>query len=191
MVSPVQLESDRMNILVISCSLHPQSRSYILARQLIQDLHALGASSTLYDLRDLDLPFCDAVSADKTEAAVAIIKAIAEADAILLAVPIYNYDVNAAAKNLLELGMRAWNNKIVGFICAAGGRASYMSVMGLANSLMLDFRCLIVPRFVYATKDDFGDDRLPTMHITSDTIKARLQELAATTVRLATALQQS
>jgi hypothetical protein len=26
-----------------------------------------------------------------------------------------------------------------------------MSIMGLANSLMLDFRCVIVPRFVYAT----------------------------------------
>ncbi|MEZ4657639.1 MAG: NAD(P)H-dependent oxidoreductase [Caldilineaceae bacterium] len=178
-----------MNILVISCSLHPQSRSYILARQTIQDLQALGVAPILYDLRDLDLPFCDAVSAHKTETSLAMIKAIEDADAILMAVPIYNYDVNAAAKNLLELGLRAWNNKIVGFICAAGGRASYMSVMSLANSLMLDFRCLIVPRFVYATGSDFGDDRQPTMHITSDVIKERLQELAATTVHLAKALR--
>ncbi|MEZ4712924.1 MAG: NAD(P)H-dependent oxidoreductase [Caldilineaceae bacterium] len=180
-----------MKILVISCSLHPQSRSYVLARQMIQELQALEASPTLYDLRDLDLPFCDAVTAHKTETARAIIEAIEGADAILMAVPIYNYDVNAAAKNLLELGLRAWNNKIVGFMCAAGGRASYMSVMSLANSLMLDFRCLIVPRFVYATGSDFGDDRQPTMHIASDVIQERLQELAATTVHLATALRQN
>jgi FMN reductase len=38
-------------------------------------------------------------------------------------------------------------NKVVGFLCAAGGKSSYMSVMRLANSLMLDFRCLIIPHF--------------------------------------------
>ena len=43
---------------------------------------------------------------------------------------------------------RAFTGKPVGFVCAAGGRSSYMAVLGLANSLMLDFRCLIVPRFV-------------------------------------------
>ena len=41
------------------------------------------------------------------------------ADAILLAVPIYNYDVNAAAKNLVEHTGSAWENKIVGFLAAA------------------------------------------------------------------------
>ena len=71
--------------------------------------------------------------------------------AILLATPIYNYDVSAAAKNMVELTGSAWRDKTVGFICAAGGTSSYMSVMGLANSLMLDFRCIILPRFVYAT----------------------------------------
>ncbi len=72
--------------------------------------------------------------------------------------PIYNYDVNAAAKNLIELTGRAWTNKVVAFLCAAGGQGSYMSVMPLANSLMLDFRCVIVPRFVYATGEHFDDD---------------------------------
>ena len=34
-----------------------------------------------------------------------------------------------------------------------------MSVMGLANHLMLDFRSIIVPRFVYADGDGWVDDR--------------------------------
>ena len=50
----------------------------------------------------------------------------------------------------------------MGFICAAGGHGSYMSVMPFANSLMLDYRCDIVPRFVYAApsevdEETFGD----------------------------------
>src|SRR5260370_8259766 len=80
---------------------------------------------------------------------------IEAAHGILIAAPVYNYDVAAAAKNMLELTGSAWEDKVVGFLCAAGGMGSYMSVMSFANSLMLDFRCLIIPRFVYATGDSF------------------------------------
>jgi FMN reductase len=45
--------------------------------------------------------------------------------------------------------------------------------MSLANSLMLDFRCLIIPRFVYATRNDFSDDKVMT-----DEIKGRVAKLA-------------
>jgi NAD(P)H-dependent FMN reductase len=70
------------------------------------------------------------------------------ARAVIIATGIYNYDANAAVKNLVELTGDAWENKVVGFLCAAGGMSSYMSIMSLANSLMLDFRSIIVPRFV-------------------------------------------
>ena len=142
----------------------------------------------MYDLRTYELPFCDDGPAYDHPHTKEISAAIAGAQAVLLAVPIYNFDVNAAAKNLLELAGDAWNHKLVGFLCTAGGRNSYMSVMGLANSLMLDFRCIIIPRFVYAVGSDFGDDRQPTMHVTSPTIKERLQQLTTATVTLARAL---
>jgi FMN reductase len=74
---------------------------------------------------------------------------------------------------LIELTGDSWEDKVVGFLCAAGGSSSYMSVMGLANSLMLDFRCLIIPRFVYATRNDFTDEKIPT-----DEVKARVTRLA-------------
>ncbi|MCB0063701.1 MAG: NAD(P)H-dependent oxidoreductase [Caldilineaceae bacterium] len=177
-----------MNITVISCSLHPQSRSYVLAQQVVADLQELGVDAPLYDLRNQELGMCDAVTTHKTPVAEALIGAIREADSVLLTMPVYNYDVNTAAKNLLEIGMRAWNHKLVGFLCTAGGQRSYMSVMGFANSLMLDFRCIIIPRFVYATGADFGDDRQPSMHIASDEILGRVKELATNTVRLTEAL---
>ena len=72
---------------------------------------------------------------------------------MIVAAPVYNYDVSASAKNMIELTGNAWEDKMVGFLCAAGGMSSYMSVMAYANSLMLDFRCVIIPRFVYATGD--------------------------------------
>jgi FMN reductase len=96
-----------------------------------------------------------------------------------MAVPIYNYDVNAAAKNLVELTGRSWTDKVVGFLCAAGGRSSYMAVMGVANSLMLDFRCLIIPRFVYADGSAFAGDG-----ISDEKVQERVQELAETAIKL-------
>ena len=81
---------------------------------------------------------------------------IESAAGILIAAPVYNFYLNAAVKNLIELTGSAWEDKVVGFLNAAGGYSSYMSVMSIANSLMLDFRCVIVPRFVYAVRIRFS-----------------------------------
>jgi len=51
--------------------------------------------------------------------------------------------------------------------------------MSFANSLMLDFRCLIVPRFVYATGDSFNGDKL-----TDAKIVKRIGQVAAELVRV-------
>ena len=67
---------------------------------------------------------------------------------------------------------------------AAGGMNSYMSVMAFANSLMLDFRSVIIPRFVYATGGAFeGDD------LTDDKIAQRINEVAAELIRFTQALR--
>jgi FMN reductase len=99
--------------------------------------------------------------------------AIEQADGVLIAAPVYNYDVAAATKNMIELTGSAWEDKVVGFVCAAGGHASYMSVMAYANSLMLDFRCVIIPRFAFATADAFDGER-----ITDKKITQRIEQVA-------------
>jgi NAD(P)H-dependent FMN reductase len=153
-----------VNIIVISCSLHPQSRSFVLARDMMANLQNLDVDARLYDLRNYQLPFCDDGPAYDHPHSLEITQAIASAQTVLLGLPVYNFDVNAAAKNLLELAGDAWNNKLVGFLC------------------------MVIPRFVYAVGADFGDDRLPTMHVTSQTIRERLQQLAQATVALTRAL---
>ena len=107
---------------------------------------------------------------------------VEQAQAVMIASPVYNYDVNSAAKNAVELTGRAWTGKVVAMMLAAGGQGSYMSAMGLANSLMLDFRCVIVPRFVYATGESFEGD-----HLADDNIQGRVEQLVDDTLRLARA----
>jgi FMN reductase len=40
-----------------------------------------------------------------------------------------------------------------------------MSVMGLANHLMLDFRSVIVPRFLYVSSSDWDESGQPVKEI--------------------------
>ena len=168
--------------LVISCSLNPKSRSRIMAK------HAHGLyckESEFLDLRDIDMPICDGDTCYDSPVVAKLKETIEAAGSIIIAGPIYNYDLNAAAKNLLELTGSSWNNKLVGFICAAGGSGSYMSPTSFMNSLMLDFRCIIIPRFVYAEGSSFDASGA----IDSST-KDRLEELVDTSIFMSRALEK-
>lgn len=174
-----------MTILLISGSLNPKSRSRRLIREAERLLGESGVQTDLMDLRDYPLPLCDGSSAYNDPSLPEITERIAGADAVLIGVPVYTFTMNSALKNLVELtGSDAWENQVVGFLCAAGGRSSYMSVMGFANSLMLDFRSLIVPRFIYAVKSDFetGPDGQPVL--TSEEIKTRIARLCEETLQV-------
>ena len=169
--------------LVISSSLRASSRSRLLAEYLREYYQERQVTCAFLDLRETELPFCDGDAAYSHPGVSKCAELISGARVIIAATPVYNFDANAALKNLIELTGDSWENKIVGFLCAAGGASSYMSLMGLANSLMLDFRCLIIPRFVYATSADFKDGKTP-----SEEIKARVAQLAEASLTIRNAV---
>lgn len=173
-----------MMILVISCSLNPASRSRLLAQAAREMIAERGETTEFVDLQDVPLPFCDGNVAYGDANAVRMIALVEAADAILVATPVYNFSVSATTKNLVELTGRAWTGKPVGMLLAAGGVGSYMSGMGLANSLMLDFRCLVIPRFVYAEPGAFADRR-----IEDPAVIGRIDELVGELVRVTRALR--
>jgi NAD(P)H-dependent FMN reductase len=173
-----------MKHLVISTSGSPDSNSRKMGRIAFEQLQKMDADCGWIDTSTLNLPICDADTCYADPSVVEIAAAIQAADGILIAAPVYNFDVSASAKNMIELTGEAWTDKIVGFLCAAGGQSSYMSVMAYANSLMLDFRCIIVPRFVYATGDAFDDNS-----ITDGRLVKRIHDLAAELMRFTAGLR--
>jgi NAD(P)H-dependent FMN reductase len=174
-----------MRIAVVSSSLGPESKGLHLARLAAEHLRAQGHAVDFIDLRDVPLPLCGSDGSFEHPAVADLTARLKRADGILLASPVYNYDVNAAAKNLVELTGAAWEDKVVGFLLSAGGHPSYMSVLGFANSLMLDFRCIILPRFVYAlSKEHFSGSR-----VSDAGIQRRVEELTRQLVRVAGALR--
>lgn len=177
-----------MKYVVVSCSLRPASRSRVLARAAHDELARLRPEVTQFiDLCDYaDLPFCDGGAAYGVQSAKDLKSKLEVASGIIIATPVYNFNISSAAKNMIELtGRDVWTDKVAGFLCAAGGRSSYMSVMGIANSLMLDFRTVIIPQFVYATGEDFGEDNT----ITNEEIADRTRNLVATLVHFVEALK--
>ena len=170
-----------MNQLIVSCSLSSGSKSAILARRLDELLRKHGETVELIDLRELELPFCDGGPCYGHENVQRLQEAFVGADAVTIATPIYNFETGGATRNLVALtGKKCWQDKIVGFLCAAGGQGSYMSIMGLANSLMLDFRCLIIPRFVFATGGSFDESNA----ISDPDVETRIASLAGELKRL-------
>lgn len=172
------------NFLVVSTSGNPRSRSRRMGRAALAALETQGKNPAWLDLSEIDLPLCDAHQCYSAPGARRLVAEIEAADGILVAAPVYNFDVSASAKNMIELTGSAWDNKIVAFVCAAGGMSSYMSVMAYANSLMLDFRCIIVPRFVYATGAAFDDEK-----IVDRKVAERIEQVAAELVRITEALR--
>ena len=162
--------------LIVSCSLNNNSKSKIMAKYA-RELYVEKVK--FIDLQDYDLPFCDGDTCYKNDNVKELKEIIEKSKSIIIASPIYNYDLNAMAKNLIELTGRAWTNKVVGFICAAGGQGSYMSVTSFMNSLMLDFRCIIIPRFVYTDANGFDNE-----NNIKEPIKDRIKELVNQSISL-------
>jgi FMN reductase len=153
------------DLLIVGTSLDPDSRSQRLARIAFEDARTLSMNPELIDLRALELPMAGPEGSWDDPRVQALKTRVKQFRRVLFCVPIYNYDVNAAAKNFIELVGSALEGTVVGFACTAGGRSSYMSVMGFTNALQLDFRVWIVPRFVYATDNEWnGDDPGEKIH---------------------------
>ena len=138
-----------------------------------------------FDLQENPLPMCDGDECYDLPEVLAFREKVENAEGIVMAIPVYNFNVSSGAKNVVELGGRMLYDKTFGFICAAGAKSSYMSVMSLANSLMIDFRCYIIPKFVYATKHDFDNGK-----ITNSAIEDRIEELGKELIRVSNALDK-
>ncbi|MEY2492730.1 MAG: hypothetical protein QOH24_1681 [Verrucomicrobiota bacterium] len=170
--------------LVISTSGNPDSNSRRMGRIAFDFLKKAKADCEWLDINQLQLPLCDADACYNEPAAQKLSATIEAADGIMVATPVYNYDVSAATKNMVELTGSAWEDKVVAFLCAAGGMSSYMSVMAFANSLMLDFRSVIVPRFVYTTSDAFEGE-----HLVDAKVGKRIEQVARELLRFTKALR--
>ena len=146
-----------MSILILNCTLN-ESKTFRLAKDMHAAVNAHTQSSVFQSLSTMPIPICDGGASFSNESVQALQTIIQSATGVILASPIYNYSVNSALKSLIEHWGRTFQEKPIGFCCTAGAEKSYMSLLPTMNSMMLDFRCIVYPRFVYVPESSFASD---------------------------------
>jgi FMN reductase len=178
------MPTPELHAVVVSTALKPGSKTRTAADTIAARLAAEGCSIDLVDLATEPLPACDGFTCYQDERVHVMTRRVRAADLIAVCFPVYNYQPNAAAKNFVELTNDAWKDKVVTFVANAGGDRSFLAPLPLANSLMVDHRCVIVPQFLYLPPAAFD----ASGKVTLDGLTAELfdQQIAAA-IRLARA----
>ena len=124
--APVHPNAGRLRILGIGGSLRRESLSYVALEHAISMVSRLGCQATIFDVRRVELPFCNG---DKRclwpeyPAVAELRHAVREADGLILATPEYHGGISGVMKNLLDLlDFEHLEGKVVGGISVLGGR---------------------------------------------------------------------
>jgi len=73
---------------------------------------------------------------------------------------VHCYSINDSLKVLLEGCFGKATGKFFGILCAAGGERSYLVTQHLTQICMNESRMMQLPRVVYATGNDFTENRI-------------------------------
>lgn len=164
-------------IAVVDAGVAPSSLTTVLCRSMEEALRRQGARALMLEAQGgRILPFGEGSS----DGAERMRDRLADAHGVVLCFPVYNFNMNATLKAVIEHCGPAMAGKVVGLMATAGGRFGYMSVLSVVQSLMFDLRAWIVPRQVYALTEDFDG-----ASIASHEVRERVEQLAAVTCDMA------
>jgi FMN reductase len=110
-----------------------------------------------------------------------VVGALAEADAVLLASPVYRASFTGALKNLLDLTpVEALRAKPVGIVAMGATLHHYLGVDWQLRAVLAWFGALVVPTSVYLESGHFKDGKLA-----DPAARAALGDLVAALIELA------
>jgi FMN reductase len=126
-----------VKIVGIGGSLRAGSYSQMALRIAADRAQTLGASVEIFDLRTLDLPFCDGENDYQTYPDVEKLRnAVRQADGLILATPEYHGSVSGALKNALDLmSFEHLDGKVAGAISVLGGQVNSNALNDLRTIL--------------------------------------------------------
>ena len=161
-----------MKTLIISGSQSPDSRSFILCKEVQKRLKTKkDATVRFVDARKLNItPFYHKQKADMDK----IAKSVKWADNIIFGMGVHCYTVNSSLKAILDYSCGDATGKFFGIVCAAGGDRSYLSTTHLTQICMNEWRMMQLPRVVYATGKAFDGNK-----VTSKDVLDRLDTFAS------------
>ena len=165
--------ADHLNVLGVSGSLRQGSFNTGLIRAAVE-LQPDGLRCTRFDLHDIPLFNSDLEDEAPPAPVASFYSALTSADALLLAVPEYNYSITGVLKNAIDWASRGAPSPLDGkplAILGAGGRhgtvraQSHMRQIALHNSMrvMIDPElCIARPRKRYDDQGNLTDEQTRT-----------------------------
>jgi NAD(P)H-dependent FMN reductase len=160
-------------VALIQGSLNKDSRTAVLIDHAAGEMKRTGLETTLLDLRNIKMEFCDGRSLNEYHPEVQkAYQAIETADAFVIGMPVYCYSVSGPLKNFIDITSGAMEKKIAGILCNAGGNQSYMASADLSKILAYESHVTTVQPIVYSSYEDYDDQTL-----TSDKVKSKIHEL--------------
>ncbi|HUM17252.1 MAG TPA: NADPH-dependent FMN reductase [Candidatus Nitrosotalea sp.] len=121
-----------------------------------------GIAVTVLSLGEHRVSFADGRPLDRfTDDTARVVGALAAADAVLLASPVYRASYTGALKNLLDLTpLEALRAKPVGIVAMGATPHHYLGVDWQLRGVLAWFGALVVPTSVYLESGHFQDGRL-------------------------------
>jgi NAD(P)H-dependent FMN reductase len=160
-------------VVLIQGSLNKESRTSVLIQHAEEQFKNSGIKTSLIDLRNIQMEFCDGRPLKEYHPEVQrAYQIIEQADVFIIGMPVYCYSVSGPLKNFIDITSGAMEKKIAGILCSAGGRQSYMASADLINILAYESHVTTVQPIVYAHYEDYTD-----LILTSDRIKSKIREL--------------
>jgi MsuE subfamily FMN reductase len=141
-----------------------------------------AVSATLLNLADHRVSFADGRPLDRfTDDTARVVATIAEADAVLIASPVYRGSFTGALKNLLDLTpVDALRGKPVGIAAMGATLHHYLGVDWQLRAVLAWFGALVTPTSVYLESSHFKDGKLA-----DPDARAALGDLVTTLLALA------
>jgi FMN reductase len=158
-----------MRFAIISSSLDRKSRSEKAARETQAYLEGKHHDVSWLSLKKYVLPPFDNDTVFQSEAYQHLHRETLAADSLIFASPIYNWGCCGELKRYIEAvgstpmdgSLRgAFYDKVLTFVCSAGGPHSYMAYSSVAMSMMIDFKCIINPYQLYVHNRHWDDEKM-------------------------------
>lgn len=174
-----------LNVTVVIGSVTPPGRLRRAVAEALERAEGSGAlAPTLIDLAEVRIAPADGTSPEQLgDDTAATVAAIAAADAVVLATPVYRGSFTGVLKNLLDhVPVEALHSTPVGIVAMGATPHHFLGTESHLRDVLAFFGALVAPVGVYLTSADFADGA-PTEHAVADldTLLASLIALARAT----------
>jgi FMN reductase len=150
---------EALRLLAVIGSVTPPGRLRRAVDEALERVRPSVGAAMLIDLGELRVPFADGREPDRfdddTDAAV---DAVAQADVIVFATPVYRGSMTGALKNVFDLlPVPALQSKVVALVAMGASDHHFLGADRHMRDVLTFFGALVVPVSVYLTGADFVD----------------------------------